>query len=320
MDLHLYPRKNEIIVRAISDAYGATVVARKYIGFKKDYFARTFSWQHGWMPDLWNIDRDEVIGETYLKKFKTVFVARKTQEKYLAQCGLESKAIGLPYCYVPSANVKRNLGSLLIMPTHSTLTCATKEDQGFVDQVVQYKDSFSEIFVCMHEEDIKRKRDEIWQKEGFKIISGASFSDANSLLRMKFLFESFEVMVTDSVGSHVPYAASSGTRISIISGDRSREIDSAEPFYSGKTKTYLRKLSELHYALNSPDLSPYPFLFCSPLQAEEHVSWGQAEVGYENMLSTEDLRDSFGWNFSEYFLQRMLICLKSLKSIISKKY
>ena len=320
MDLHLYPVKNEIKVRAISDGYGATVVARKYIGFKKDYFARTFSWQHGWIPDLWNIDRDEVIGETYLEKFKTVFVARKTQEKYLTQCGVVSKSIGLPYCYVGSPAVQRKIGSLLVMPTHSTMSVGTKEDQGFVEEVKKYKDSFSEIFVCMHEEDIIRKRGEIWQKEGFKIISGASFTDANSLLRMKFLFESFEVMVTDSLGSHVPYAASSGTRISIISGERSREIDPEEPFYSGKTKTYLRKLSELIYILNTPDLSPYSFLFCNPLQAEKYVSWGQAEVGYENMLSAEELRDYFGWNYREYFLQKVLISLKSLKSIISKKY
>ena len=88
-------------------------------------------------------------------------------------------------------------------------------------------------------------------------------------------------------------------------------------FYSGRTKSYLRKLSELHYILNSPDLSPYHFLFCNPLQAEEHVSWGQAEVGYENMLAAEDLQGNFGWNYSEFLLQTVLNSLKSMKSMTS---
>ena len=100
MDLHLYLRKNEIKVRAISDGYGATVVAREYIDSKKDYFARTFTWQNGWIPDLWNIDRDEVIG-----KF------------FLINCNVKSKAIiGLPYCYLKPAKVECKLNSLLVLP------------------------------------------------------------------------------------------------------------------------------------------------------------------------------------------------------------
>ena len=164
MDFHLFPEKNKKIIRTISDGYGATVIAKNYIGLKKDYFARTFTWQHGWIPDLWNIDRDEVIGESYLKKYKTVFVARKTQQKYLASQNLSSKAIGLPYCYAPSTNVVRKVGSLLVMPTHSTLSLGTKENQGFIDQVLKYKNLFNEVFVCMQDVDIARNRGEIWQK------------------------------------------------------------------------------------------------------------------------------------------------------------
>jgi len=318
LNLSLYPNTKKIKVRTISDGYGATVVAQSYIQLEKKYYARNFAWQHGWIPDLWNIDRDEVIGETYSNKFKNIFVARKSQEDYLINCNVKSKAIGLPFCYVKSKKIYRNMGSLLVMPTHSTLSVGSKEDLRFINDVKKYKSSFEETYVCLHEEDIKRNRGKIWQNEGFKIVSGASFTDANSLYRMKFLFKSFEFMVTDSIGSHVPYAASSGTRVAIIRSERSRVIDPKEPFYSQKSKSYLRKLSKLAYDLNSPDSSPYPFLFCKPTEAKKHISWGRKEIGLENMLSENSLRDNFGWNDSEYLLQKMLTFLKDLKSMIKK--
>jgi len=319
MDFSLYPSSEEIRVRTISDGYGATIIANKYIKSQRDYFARNFSWQHGWIPDLWNIDRDEVIGEIYSKRFKTIFVARKTQEKYLSQSGVIAKAIGLPFCYVKSIGIEREAKSLLVMPTHSTLSIGAKENLGFLEEIKKYKDSFNHIFVCMHEEDIRRKRDEIWEKEGFNVISGASFTDSNSLIRNKFLFNSFEVMVTDSIGSHVFYAASSGVRVSIISVERPREIDSKEPFYSGRSKLYLSKLAELIYILNNSKLSPFPSLFFNPVKAKKNVSLGEAEIGYENMLSANDLRYNFGWNYSEYFLQRIRIGLKKFKFSVFKK-
>ena len=112
MNLSMLPGEKKIITNSISDGYGASYIAKKYINLEKNFFARNFCWQHGWIPDLWNIDRDEIIGEMYSKKFKSVFVARKSQQDYLANLGINAIAIGLPFCYVEPTKFIRKKNSL----------------------------------------------------------------------------------------------------------------------------------------------------------------------------------------------------------------
>ena len=102
-----------------TDQYGAIPIIAEYAHLKlpPKYFVKGF-WQHG-CEGPW-VDVASILINNILYKHIPIYVARKDQEKLLIAQGFSnSRAIGLPIVYTPSANLKRQTRSLLIMPTHT---------------------------------------------------------------------------------------------------------------------------------------------------------------------------------------------------------
>src|SRR5690349_4216825 len=98
------PKKELIEIITDLDFYGASYIIAEYCGLKKPmyYYIYYFIWQHGWLPECWNIHPFIVLPyHTSEDKSKSYLVARKDQKDYLSTFGYKKvHAIGLPLIYL----------------------------------------------------------------------------------------------------------------------------------------------------------------------------------------------------------------------------
>ena len=279
----------------ITNFYGSNYLISKYIGLQIKYKIIHRYWQHGWISSSRQYHSDVVASEPILNKKALILVARKDEEYFLHKKGFRSKAIGLPYCYVPERKFLRK-NSLLIMPAHGTrdiLIETTTEYNKFIKYASSQRQYFEDVVVCMHKEDINNGYNEKWIVNGFKVVQGASIDDANALIRMHSLFSQFETVLSDSIGSHIVYAAASGVKISMIKPIGWKFNIKGNQFFNedegrlGPEKDTLLGTDTWYI--------DYNFLFCDPVDAKTHIEWGKKQIGLENKLSPKELKKVLGW-------------------------
>lgn len=149
-------------------------------------------------------------------------VARKDEEKFLRNNGKTAYAIGAPFVYTDlftyNCQHQRIPNSMLIMPPHGmSYTTETWNEKTYVEEIYSVIKDFEYSAVCISPNDIKKGS---WvgafRAMGLPIIEGANMNDANALLRMRSLFNQFEFVTTNSIGSHVAYAAYAGAKVSFF--------------------------------------------------------------------------------------------------------
>jgi hypothetical protein len=279
-----------------SDNYGALHVAAGYCALNRvpDFFPGI--WQHGCVPP-WQQLRPEVV--IYDAPSTTrCWVARADEEEYLRRNAYrKARAIGLPIVYTEQSNARRVPGSLLVMPNHAIpLDKRGRDSQEYVDSIVRIAPRFEKVAACVSAGCIANG---LWAPlftaAGIPVIHGASVSDANSLDRMRALFETFEFMTTPLYGSHVAYSLYLGGKVSLWG-------NAAEPL----TKEWL---------LRDSIWAKYPETteqYCSaetagkqeellgrfrvqPWEGVEDRELGAWMVGEKNRLSPDEMKKAFRW-------------------------
>src|SRR5690606_32681480 len=90
---------------------------------------------------------------------KKIFVARKEEEEILLGAGYHrAKAIGLPMVYVDAPSLKRNPGSLLIMPQHTLVGMkrgTEEERRAYVEELKPHLSDFDVVAACISPSCIK---------------------------------------------------------------------------------------------------------------------------------------------------------------------
>ena len=305
------PTEKRYKPRSISNFYGSNFIMSKYLEL---FFIRELQniyWQHGWIrkESVLEEDPEVIASEPILNKRNLILVATKDQENFLIRHGFKSKAIGLPYCYLPEIKIQRKKDTFLIMPVHGSrdLPVIYNENyDSFINKCKELRKSFAIVDVCMHSEDIKQNNHQVWVREGFKVIKGADTHDANSLLKMKYLFMQYETVFSDSIGSHIVYAASSGAKISLFNEANYKHLIDKNEFYRDK--------KILKY-----DPKIYEFLYCSPLSAKKHKSWAQNELGFDNMPSKKELIAILKWNLKNFILDCLMRLTRKFLRIFFNK-
>ena len=199
-----------------TDQYGAISIALLYAKMKskEPVFIKGF-WDHGCGAPWINNSPNWLVCNAINLKNEYVYTCRKDNEIILQKAGyLKSQAIGLPILYTKSLNLRRIPRSLLVMPTH-TLSGDSFDDktafQEYVKEIKLSTDGFEHVVICIHPSCHKNG---LWTREfesqGFDVIYGALNYDRNALIRMRALFEQFEVVTTNGWGSHVAYALAFG--------------------------------------------------------------------------------------------------------------
>jgi hypothetical protein len=98
-------------------------------------------------------------------------------------------------------------GRLLVFPTHSThFMKAVYDVRAFARRLAAYRDRFSEITVCLYWRDVLEGADAPYRAEGFECATAGHMFDLDFLERLRGLIEEADTVVTNTFGSHVPYA------------------------------------------------------------------------------------------------------------------
>lgn len=282
-----------------ADYYGVSSLIAAAIGRSRSPLS-TATWVHGWIFRPLR-HPEELLGEHFKSWYH--LVATDAQKAFLADRGYSHvHAVGSPFVYADQAagEVQRRSGTLLVLPPHSLPEVLIHTDQSeYVDAIVSIRDRFDQVVACVSQSCVDHG---FWkpafEAAGIACITGASLNDANALVRMQRLFRSFEFVSTNTIGSHVAYAAYCGSRVSIFG-----------PFY-GLKADYLREAPlyrRFPQLLDHMDTDAseavarerFPFLFVDPDSAERHEPWAAETLGASHRRTHNEIARMLGWTWTQ---------------------
>ncbi len=283
--------------------YGDMFHLSQYCGFPKPpYRPIPFEWQHGWVPTFLPWPTECLVGTDGLsflrKRTHLQLVARQNQANELGQAGYTKvAAIGLPFTYVEHQNFTRVEKSRLFVLEHNTFQDADREydTKRKIDTIVNFSED-KEPFMLIHGADLNLEIMRYAKNRNVRLILGANNSDSKSLMRIRQIFETFEFIHTDYIGSHVLYGVLSGAKIEFIKTNShalSKEsVPSRKFFYNSPdaqvAHDLTRKLSASPEILNR-------FMTQNNLYNSDGA---KVEAGLDNHPSPEKLRRLLGWHVS----------------------
>ena len=289
------PKRREVNLYTEPDCYGAsTLISRSlYLPFTPRSFGY---WLHGW--NSFPLKYVEVFGVNY---DGTYLVARKDEEMFLVENGKKAHAIGAPFVYtdnfISACDYKRIAGSLLIMPPHGmSYTTESWNEQMYIEEIHSVLKDFEYSAVCISPNDIEKNS---WvgafKKIGLPIIEGAKMSDANALIRMRSLFNQFEFVTTNSIGSHVAYAAYAGAKVSFYG--KYQHLDARSLEHDDLYKAHPEILDfVVEHSSEVSVKERYGFLFCEhPAHAVASVDSAADWLGCHNMKEPTRVAGLLNW-------------------------
>jgi hypothetical protein len=277
------------------DYYGALKVAAQYCGLSTVPHHFPGVWQHGMIPP-WHRFRPEIVVFDAARS-QRCYVTRRDEAEFLRAGGyLKAQAIGLPLIYTKHSGFERIPGSLLVMPTHTLASDVLLPScNQYVEEIASISSRFSRVVACVSAYCISKNH---WvpdfAKRGIPIVQGAGIADANSLERMRALFDSFEYVTTDSYGSHAFYALYCGAKVSIWGTGTAASRENV--LRDGGWSPYPDAVDQLFSAETERNAEAYLApLRVEPWKASQNIELGREMLGFNNKLSPEEMRTMFGW-------------------------
>ena len=287
-----YPRK-QFVERNELDRYGFSWVLAERSGLKVP--PKSFaSWAHGWS---WGRDvgvdiifTDHFVAST--PKDLPIVVAISQHRELLVDAGFKNVRVGgLPFAYVSESVQKRKKDSLLFILQHSARDLVQQEI-AFVEYMGGLVSDFSEVYCCLYDQESEVKNPaliKMCRQLGIGIVRGARGDDMNSLYRLRAIYDHFDFVVTNSLGSHVVYASYCSCRVSVL-----------ERFYMDwNVGTELYESPRLATLTDINNVKRwYPHFFVDhPSSANNAKEWAAGEIGAASLLSNEEIHDVLGWSF-----------------------
>lgn len=218
-------------------------------------------------------------------------VATLEQKEFLTESGFDNlHAVGNPVVYSSKTPVSRQSGALLVMPPHLTShTKAAFAEADYVDYIDSIRDQFTQVVCCVSLTCWEAGGwGKAFQKIGIPCIRGAGINDINALYRMRSIFDGFEYMTTNSIGSHIAYASALGCKVSVAGPlmGLKREHVKNEPFY--QDHPHLLEAFSLE-SLAEGIRRQRPEVFVEPRNACDNTEWGRERIGWDNRLPIDSL-------------------------------
>lgn len=212
------------------DLYGFSTWLATHLGFP--LVPRSLrGYQHGW---IWwsHSDAPYLPGmglDPNSDPFWGQLVQDRSVESYLLSRGVYAKAAGLPfltyynYCGLKGVYAKHRRKEVLYIPTHSNPW--NDYSEGMAGSTAKVIEIFGDISVMLgvNDQSVANKIAPLVKR----VETGAGVYDSNSFFRIMSIFESYEYVVTDCVGSHVCYALACGAKVGIIDSLYTRYFEAA---------------------------------------------------------------------------------------------
>lgn len=247
------------------------------------------TWQHGWMAQERQVRPETVIQDRVRTYQREHLVARLDEVRFLKKHGIQARAVGLPFAYTEGHRVERVGGSVLLVPSHSTGLAKFCGDtvgplRQLAGRVARLSDKRS---VVIHASDrLDTRYTSVFSEFGYSVVHGADPGDATSLQRTRDLFDASELVIGDSPGSFLPYAASCGCSVAIIESGMPLALE------NGKSS---REWDQTLGSLRSRLERELPWLYGPPEAAQTNVGWGLNEVGANLTVSPSEFVEIAGW-------------------------
>jgi hypothetical protein len=291
-----FPFKNIKLVSGV-DRYGFSDVL--YQQLKLIYRPRSFAnWQHGWI--WWKAKSStELLLKNHDKKNSRLIVSNSHEKQMLEDEGYKNIWIGgLPFSYTENSKLKKSTNSLLAMPPHSAeVEKLYNPYTDYLDYLESIIKDYEEIYVSIYHLDKCENLIKEITKRGLKFIDGARPDDANSLRRMRAIFDTFEFVTSNAMGSHILYAIYCGCKTSICGPLYKYDAD----VFNGKNnenKHDKKYIEETLYYLSEKYLKEkFSFLFTqNPKYGFESLEYGAEEIGEKNKMNKKEIIEVLQWS------------------------
>lgn len=294
--MRLLPNQNIFSLKGSIDRYGFCFILSDICGLKKP--KRTFAeWVHAWH---WHENLTaELMGLHLLNHTVPTIVTNKKEYDGLKKEGFQKVIIGgLPIAYVKQQHNYRNEQALLAMPPHTNdVTEFNNSQDQYLDYLETLKGDFDGIYVCIVYSDWEGPLHKAAKKRGLNVIQGTRPDDANSLIRMRAIFDAFNYVTSNCIGSHFVYAQFAKCKFSfsgpvysfdeeaIVGRNKIKKYSQTyvNQLIENRSEKYLRSRFG-NYFVDKPQYG-----ICNS-------SFARSEVGYDNILNKSQILDAVGWS------------------------
>jgi hypothetical protein len=304
--------------------YGEFEILKSFCDLeKRDLITFENTYQHGWHGADRNYHPEMVIGtngkESNNKK-RIQLVYRKDQEYFLKRNGFKNvHAIGCPLIYLPKEiEFPQVKNSVLVVPFHTIPGSTDRVDEtDFCKSIEKYLSRFEKVCFLIHRNCLELG---LWTKTldkfGYSYVYGAGHNDETSYTRLAKIFSMHEWVVTNYLGSHVPFSAFFGSKICIIEKYHEPKIDkySHTDYEANVTTEILEK--ELEMAQKNYIQKKYPFLFNNCQSNFDFKVWANFELGLDCKKTPNRLKRILGWDFIGQVMLRSYRSLQIVFKII----
>lgn len=284
-------------VRSEADFYGASRVIANKLGL--DSVPKSFSsWSHG-------VHVGPILSKVQINwtsSWHLNHLVRNIEIKEnMHGLGLKKiHAVGMPIIYVDKQVFTRKKKSILFMPAHSLSYVKLNQDVTSLAEVaVNYRKNGYEVCFCIHKDCVADGEIlKILDKYQISWFSGASAFDMNSLQRMRNIFEYYEYVASNKIGSHFFYAQLFGAKFFFIGDYFETDVSvyHKDPFWKNNLD-----LLEKVIVINSESSirQRYSEYFnVGPESAICAQELARSECGYDLMKKPEQIAQLLGWNIN----------------------
>jgi hypothetical protein len=278
------------------DRYGFSYILANQLNMKS--VPRSFAnWIHGW--NWWENITAETLSCHKLPKDISIITNNELEKVALNKEGFKNVISGgLPFSYVTKIHRNRVDNSLLVFPPHSAeVETLTTNQEDYFDYIESIKNDFDKIFISIFGLDLDKSMHKAAIKRGFNIIKSLHPSDANGLIRLRIILDSFKYVTSNTMGSHMLYALYADCNFS-FSGpfygyEESVSLANGNPHKH--TKEYIEYMlytqSESYVKLKFDE-----YFVQHPKMGIQRLEFAKKMIGEENKLSEESLKKVLGWN------------------------
>ena len=255
-------------------------------------------WTHGW--NYFPCEHRERIDWGWHGQSFRLLVHRDEEERFFGDADLMMRPRWERRFFMPIRLRKKIPGSLLIVPSHSLDHINYDYDEeSYFSTLDPFIRKFEHVAACIHPSCAQKG---IWlsalRRRSIPWTLGAEVVDRNGLRRIRGLFEQFSHVTSNSIGSHIPYAASCNCSVSIY-GPRQdlRPSDWCNHPYYKEHPQILEWMVNLH---NSRYVEKtFGWLFREPTTDANDRDWALQQLGHSNMKTPIQLAELFGWDIPD---------------------
>ena len=290
------PPTKPFIIKSGVDRYGFSHVLARYCNYIVT--PRSFAnWIHGWI-----YEDDPTVEDLMcsgLPRDVRVIVRNERERLALIGDGFRDVIVGgLPFGYVKQQHRNRINNSLIAYPPHSTEAERMVTSQvEYLDYLESLKADFDSVFVSIGFHDLGSEMHRAATSRGIHVVQGARPDDANSLLRVRAILDSFEYVTSNVFGSHVLYALFAESAFSFCGPIFS--LYAPELLHNASCEHWSRNYIEKQLWVLSKSflVAKFSRFLCShPSLGVKDKVFADDQIGFFNQLTPSQVVRNLGWS------------------------